>query len=437
MKPRQQVSRAAIELIKRFEGYRRTAAQLVDGRWTIGYSHTRTARKGAEVSEADAEALLIYDLMEVSSALNEWIYTPLTQNQFDALAAFVFNIGVENFHHSSVLRRLNEGALLQAACAMELWRKADFEGERIVIDALIRRRAAEKVLFLTPTAGFIPAPSQVLQPRVDHSGHSAVPAEAPVEVTTALDGDRAVAERASQSERVFEPAAPVQAEPELGSQTEPVPAPVITPIEPVPPDDEPTASEVASAAVTARLQAILSEPEDAAPEPGPSELDVPPAPEAPQIEPVAKPRTGFTLTPPPVDDSPTEFNLPPVAAAGPSGDTGQGEPELFTGEPMTFDDFDSRRVAHHDFDTMAELDQTAVEPIRSVGVVPALLGLLAVGLVVFSGALFWTLSTHSSAHGGFPSGLGLLGLALALIGVGCVATAVYFLLERLGGREEQ
>src|SRR3989338_247541 len=62
MKSRHQVSRAAIELIKSFEGYRRKAAQLPDGRWTIGYGHTLTARQGAEVSEADAEALLMYDL---------------------------------------------------------------------------------------------------------------------------------------------------------------------------------------------------------------------------------------------------------------------------------------------------------------------------------------------------------------------------------------
>ena len=120
MKPRQQASRAALEMIERFEGYRRTAARLDDGRWTIGYGHTKTTRPGVEVSEADAEALLIYDLMEVSGALNEWVYTPLSQNQFDALCSFVFNIGTENFRHSSVLRRLNEGALLQAACAMEM-----------------------------------------------------------------------------------------------------------------------------------------------------------------------------------------------------------------------------------------------------------------------------------------------------------------------------
>jgi len=168
MKPRQKVSRAALDLVERFEGYRRSAALLDDGRWTIGYGHTKSARQGLEVSEDDAEALLLYDLLEIAAAINDWVFTPLTQNQFDALAAFTFNIGLENFRRSSVLRRLNEGQLLQAACAMEMWRRANFEGEVILIDALVRRRSAEKALFLSPDDGvYVAAPSPLLRPVID------------------------------------------------------------------------------------------------------------------------------------------------------------------------------------------------------------------------------------------------------------------------------
>lgn len=203
MKPRHQVSRAAIDHIKRFEGLRQLAAQLPDGRWTIGYGHTLTAREGAKVSEADAEALLMYDLIAVAHSVNELTYAPLNHNQFDALCAFAFNIGVENFRRSSVLRRLNEGSPLQAAGAMEMWRKADFEGERIVVDALVRRRSVEKTLFLTPPAGWSPAPSSILKPQVDYDSVSAIPRQKPVALNTDLNGDKAVAER----EIALEPAA--------------------------------------------------------------------------------------------------------------------------------------------------------------------------------------------------------------------------------------
>ncbi len=191
MKLRTSVSPAAIELIKRFEGFRRTAAQLDDGRWTIGYGHTRSARAGVTVTECDAEALLGYDLVDVQAAVNDWTFTPLTQNQFDALVCFVFNIGLEAFRHSTVLRRVNQGALLQAACAMEMWRKADFDGERIVVDALVRRRAAEKALFLTPEDGFVAAPSAVVQPRIDYDVGAALPRTPPAELRVNPEAEKA------------------------------------------------------------------------------------------------------------------------------------------------------------------------------------------------------------------------------------------------------
>ena len=88
-----------------------------------------------------------------------------------------------------MLKRLNAGAAVQAACAMELWRKADFEGERIVVDALVRRRAAEKALFLTPPNGaWAPAPSPLLRPVIDLDALDLVPLRRPVEVETSFDG---------------------------------------------------------------------------------------------------------------------------------------------------------------------------------------------------------------------------------------------------------
>ncbi|MGH6957954.1 MAG: lysozyme, partial [Caulobacteraceae bacterium] len=168
MRPRLSVSRSAVELIKTFEGYRPKSARLDDGRWTIGYGHTLTARQGAEVSEADAEALLLYDLIQASHAVNEHVFAPLTQNEFDALVSFVFNIGAAAFRTSPTLRRLNEGRPLEAALTMELWRKSDLEGERIIIDALVRRRAAEKALFLKPPGGWMAAPTPVLPPKLDY-----------------------------------------------------------------------------------------------------------------------------------------------------------------------------------------------------------------------------------------------------------------------------
>ncbi|MGZ3315654.1 MAG: lysozyme, partial [Caulobacteraceae bacterium] len=260
MKARYQATRAAIDLIKRFEGFRARAAQLADGRWTIGYGHTKSARAGAVISEADADTLLIYDVAAVTAAINQWVFSPLNPNQFDALTAFVFNIGLPNFRRSSVLRRLNEGSYLQAACAMEMWRTADFEGERIVVDALVRRRSAEMALFLTPMEGHIPVPSLIVVPRVDEQAARSAPMRA-TEVETPLDTAIAAAVRAEDAE----------------------PA---------------SAAMAAAAAITARLNALLHDDAPAA-----KAESQAPEPQAPELETAeAAPIVGAPL--PPVEDLP-------------------------------------------------------------------------------------------------------------------------------------
>jgi lysozyme len=263
MKPRHQVSRDAIELIKRFEGYRRHSAKLADGRWTVGYGHTKSAREGVEISEADAESLLLYDLAQVASAVNQLTFTPLTQNQFDALCSFALNIGVDNFRTSGVLRRVNEGAMLQAAYAIEMWRKADFEGERIVVDALIRRRAAEKSLFLLPEKGYVPAPSPILPPLIDYDAAIAQPRQLPLNLIVPMDGDLAQA----------------MAEDIPGRE-----------------NGAPSTAAAAIEAVTAKLQTLLPETEG---DPAPLQADVAPLDASPSrdepareaVDPVAAPAT--------------------------------------------------------------------------------------------------------------------------------------------------
>ena len=85
MKLNARVSPAAIELVKRFEGLRTTAARLEDGGWTVGYGHVVFAREGVTVTPDDAEVLLRYDLNEIANALDHLITAPVHQHQYYAL----------------------------------------------------------------------------------------------------------------------------------------------------------------------------------------------------------------------------------------------------------------------------------------------------------------------------------------------------------------
>ncbi len=167
MTGRMRISKEGLELIKSFEGFRETATRLPDGRWTIGYGHVRTAREGLTISEADAEDLLLYDLKPVEDAIAPMLYAPVMQNQFDALVSLAFNISPAQFRDSDVLRNLNAGDYLAAANAFDLWRRARIHGRVMIVDALVRRRAAEKALFLEHPSGRPSAPTPVVKPEID------------------------------------------------------------------------------------------------------------------------------------------------------------------------------------------------------------------------------------------------------------------------------
>lgn len=144
--PRLRVSREGVVLIKSFEGFRPRAVRDEDGRWVIGYGHMASAREGLSVSEQDAELLLQYDLLPVVKALNERVSARLNQHQFDALASFAISVGVDRFLTSDVLQQLNDGHAGEAADALIGWPEATPP------DARLRRRAAERALFVADPA---------------------------------------------------------------------------------------------------------------------------------------------------------------------------------------------------------------------------------------------------------------------------------------------
>lgn len=358
MLSRHRVSRAAIELIKRFEGLRRDAVQLPDGRWLIGHGHTLTARAGAQVSEADAEALLLYDLMSVALAVEECVYTPLTQNQFDALCSFAFNIGVDAFRGSAVLRRLNEGATVQAACAMELWRRADFDGELIVVDALVRRRAAEKALFLTPPGdAWVAAPSAVLRPLLDPVGE--IPAQRPVHVEAEQTGDQ------------------------LGLRREVVLD-----------DVAPSAVTAAAESVAARLETLFADDE----EPSYEGLASPEAASEPERDPESEPEPiRIEDAPPPMADRDLDIPDTPMPA-----------------------DMAETLIEQRPFDLIPARSRPAARPKEASLIWDLLLALL--GLVFFGFGLFWGVGAGDAPPGSVVTPLAVAWLAgLAGVGFVSVA----------------
>jgi len=137
-------SQRGLSLIKSFEGLRLLAYRDAVGVWTIGYGATRGVKPGMSVTKEQAERMLLNDVQRFESEVERLVKVPLSGNQWDALVSFTYNLGASNLESSTLLRLLNVGDYAGAAEQFPRWNKAGGK----VLPGLVRRREAERVLFL-------------------------------------------------------------------------------------------------------------------------------------------------------------------------------------------------------------------------------------------------------------------------------------------------
>lgn len=137
-------SRNGTDLIRKFEGEKLTSHICPAGVLTIGVGHTGPdVRPGQTITAAQSQALLQKDLERFEKAVTQYAKVPLTQNQFDALVSFAFNVGIGALGSSTLLKLLNAKDYAGAAGQFERWNRAGGK----VLDGLTKRRAAEAALF--------------------------------------------------------------------------------------------------------------------------------------------------------------------------------------------------------------------------------------------------------------------------------------------------
>ena len=149
-------NQATVDLVKHFEGLSLDAYQDSAGVWTIGYGTTAAAglgispHKGQRITQAEAEWYLQKGLNKFAENIRPYITQPINENEFGAFLSLAYNIGPTAFKVSSALRHFNSGDKAKAADAILLWNKATVNGKKTVLKGLVRRRLAEKELFLRP-----------------------------------------------------------------------------------------------------------------------------------------------------------------------------------------------------------------------------------------------------------------------------------------------
>lgn len=112
---------------------------------TICVGHTQGVYMGQKASLAQCEEWLVEDSTVAGKAVKRLVKTPQTQEQYDALISFTFNVGEGNFAKSTLLKKVNLGECVAASKEFLKWNKAN----GVVLRGLTKRRQGESEMYLS------------------------------------------------------------------------------------------------------------------------------------------------------------------------------------------------------------------------------------------------------------------------------------------------
>ncbi len=118
-----QISKKGIDALILREGSRNKAYKDTKGIWTIGVGHTGNVKEGNYMTNEEIAATLREDLKVTEAGVNKAITVELTQNQYDALVSFAFNVGVQAFTRSTLRKLINLKLFDLAIDQFDMWHK--------------------------------------------------------------------------------------------------------------------------------------------------------------------------------------------------------------------------------------------------------------------------------------------------------------------------
>ena len=144
------VSKQCLEMLAHHEGVRQKPYRCPAGLWTVGVGHligdgiTLPDSWNRTFSLEEVYAILASDVRKFELGVGRYINVKLTQNQFDALVSFAFNLGLGTLQRSTLRAKLNRGDKAGAIKSLLKYNKAGGK----VLRGLDNRRKDEAMLFL-------------------------------------------------------------------------------------------------------------------------------------------------------------------------------------------------------------------------------------------------------------------------------------------------
>ena len=142
------ISASGVKFIKSWEGLSLKAYQCQAGVWTLGWGSTfhkdkSKVQKGETITEEEADDLLMFEIGLIEKEINK-MNLNLNQHQYDSVISFCFNVGVNGFKKSTLLKLIKQDPFHPSIRDQFLkWNKVRVDGKLIVSKGLSNRRNAE------------------------------------------------------------------------------------------------------------------------------------------------------------------------------------------------------------------------------------------------------------------------------------------------------
>jgi lysozyme len=149
------INKDGYDLITRFEGFSSKPYICPAGVPTIGYGTTRyyngvkVSMSDLPISEEKGREYLMHDVHTFELAVDAMATDAVTQNQFNALVSFAYNLGPHALKSSTLLKKVNLNPN-DKKIRDEFYKWVYAGGKKL--EGLVRRRAAESELYFMPDA---------------------------------------------------------------------------------------------------------------------------------------------------------------------------------------------------------------------------------------------------------------------------------------------
>lgn len=129
-----------LALVFKYEGFIDHTYKDVVGVNTIGYGHTGPdVKAGMRISVNEAKSLALIDYQKHWNGIAKYIKVNISQYEAEAYTSFAYNVGVNNFKNSTLLKKLNKGKYVEACGELKKWVYAG--GKKL--NGLVKRREEE------------------------------------------------------------------------------------------------------------------------------------------------------------------------------------------------------------------------------------------------------------------------------------------------------